>query len=59
MGDKTSARTLMKKNNVPIVPGTTTPIKSLEEAKRNRKSNWFTNYDKSICRWWWQRNAKS
>ena len=33
MGDKTSARTLMKKNNVPIVPGTTTPIKSLEEAK--------------------------
>ncbi len=34
MGEKTSARTLMKKNNVPIVPGTTEPITSLEEAKK-------------------------
>ncbi len=33
MGDKTSARKLMKKNKVPIVPGTTEPIKSVEEAK--------------------------
>lgn len=32
MGDKTSARTIMKKNNVPIVPGTTEPVKSAEEA---------------------------
>jgi len=34
MGNKTSARTLMKKNNVPIVPGTTEPIKSVEEAEK-------------------------
>ena len=33
MGDKTSARTLMQENNVPIVPGTTKPIQSIEEAK--------------------------
>jgi acetyl-CoA carboxylase biotin carboxylase subunit len=31
MGSKTAARQLMKKNNVPIVPGTTEPIKSAEE----------------------------
>lgn len=31
MGEKTSARRLMKKNNVPIVPGTVNPIKSVEE----------------------------
>jgi len=29
MGDKTSARKLMREHNVPIVPGTTTPITSL------------------------------
>lgn len=38
MGSKTAARELMKKNKVPIVPGTTTPIKSitngLDEAKK-------------------------
>ncbi|MCP5064662.1 MAG: acetyl-CoA carboxylase biotin carboxylase subunit [Ignavibacteriae bacterium] len=34
MGSKTSARTLMKKNNVPIVPGTTEPIKSVEDAEK-------------------------
>lgn len=34
MGDKTTARTLMKKNKVPIVPGTTEPIKSVEEAEK-------------------------
>ncbi len=33
MGDKTSARTLMKKNNVPIVPGTTKPITDINDAK--------------------------
>ncbi|MEE9430119.1 MAG: acetyl-CoA carboxylase biotin carboxylase subunit [Melioribacteraceae bacterium] len=33
MGNKTSARTLMKKNRVPIVPGTTEPITSVEDAK--------------------------
>ena len=33
MGNKTSARTLMQENNVPIVPGTTKPIQSIEEAK--------------------------
>ena len=32
MGDKTSARTLMKENNVSIVPGTTKPISDYEEA---------------------------
>lgn len=32
MGDKTSARTLMKENNVSIVPGTTKPITNYEEA---------------------------
>ncbi len=31
MGSKTEARTLMKKNNVPIVPGTTEPIKDVKE----------------------------
>ncbi|MBA4405808.1 pyruvate carboxylase subunit A [bacterium] len=34
MGEKTSARRLMKLNNVPIVPGTTEPIKNIEEGKR-------------------------
>ncbi len=31
MGSKTAARKLMKQNNVPIVPGTTEPIKSIDE----------------------------
>ncbi len=31
MGNKTSARTLMKSNNVPIVPGSTSSIESLKE----------------------------
>jgi acetyl-CoA carboxylase biotin carboxylase subunit len=34
MGEKTSARRLMKTNNVPIVPGTTNPIKSVDEGKK-------------------------
>ncbi len=34
MGSKTAARTLMKKNNVPIVPGTTEPVKDFDEAKK-------------------------
>ncbi len=34
MGSKTAARDLMKKHGVPIVPGTTEPIKNHEEAKR-------------------------
>ena len=33
MGEKTAARKLMQKNKVPIVPGTTEPVKSLQEAK--------------------------
>jgi len=33
MGNKTSARSLMKKNGVPIVPGTTEHIKSIIDAK--------------------------
>ncbi len=35
MGDKTSARKLMSQNNVPIVPGTTEPIASIENAKKS------------------------
>lgn len=31
MGSKTAARSLMQKNNVPIVPGTTEPIKTVSE----------------------------
>lgn len=34
MGSKTSARLLMQKNGVPIVPGSTKPIKNLSEGKR-------------------------
>ena len=34
MGSKTAARQLMKKNNVPIVPGTTEPISSVKEGLR-------------------------
>lgn len=34
MGDKTAARQLMSKSNVPIVPGTTSPITSIEEGKK-------------------------
>ncbi|PID59558.1 MAG: pyruvate carboxylase subunit A [Ignavibacteriae bacterium] len=34
MGNKTAARTLMKRNGVPIVPGTTEPINSYEGAKK-------------------------
>jgi acetyl-CoA carboxylase, biotin carboxylase subunit len=37
MGSKTAARQLMKKNGVPIVPGTTEPIKSLASAKEIAK----------------------
>lgn len=33
MGSKTAARQLMKKNNVSIVPGTTEPIKDVNEGK--------------------------
>lgn len=33
MGNKTTARTIMKQNNVPIVPGSTEAIKSYEDAK--------------------------
>ncbi len=32
MGSKTAARTLMQKNKVPIVPGTTKPVKNIDEA---------------------------
>ncbi len=32
MGEKTSARRLMKNSGVPIVPGTTEPVKTFEEA---------------------------
>ncbi|MFA7228803.1 MAG: biotin carboxylase N-terminal domain-containing protein, partial [Melioribacteraceae bacterium] len=34
MGEKTSARRLMKLNNVPIVPGTTEPLKDSGEGKK-------------------------
>jgi len=34
MGNKTAARELMKKNNVPIVPGTTEPVSSADEGKK-------------------------
>lgn len=37
MGGKTDARTLMKKNNVPIVPGTSEPIKNIVDAKKIAK----------------------
>ncbi len=33
MGEKTSARRLMKKHNLPIVPGTTEPVSNFEEGK--------------------------
>jgi acetyl-CoA/propionyl-CoA carboxylase biotin carboxyl carrier protein len=34
MGSKTRARELMKKAGVPIVPGTTEPVETIEEARR-------------------------
>lgn len=34
MGEKTSARRLMTAHNVPVVPGTVEPIKSIEEGKK-------------------------
>ncbi len=34
MGNKTTARTIMQRNNVPIVPGTTEGIKSYEDAEK-------------------------
>jgi len=34
MGEKTSARTIMKEHGVSIVPGTTEPISSINEAKK-------------------------
>lgn len=37
MGEKTSARRLMKENHVPIVPGTTESIKSSDEGKNIAK----------------------
>ena len=41
MGSKTAARNLMKQNNVPIVPGTTEPIKSVDEGIETAKSIGF------------------
>ena len=35
MGDKTSARRLMSQNYIPIVPGTTTPIISINDARKS------------------------
>ncbi|VAX18755.1 Biotin carboxylase of acetyl-CoA carboxylase [hydrothermal vent metagenome] len=35
MGDKTSARRLMTQNNVPIVPGTTEPITTIDDAMKS------------------------
>ncbi len=37
MGSKTAARQLMKKNNVPIVPGTTEPVKSAEQGMKTAR----------------------
>ncbi|MCU7494971.1 MAG: acetyl-CoA carboxylase biotin carboxylase subunit [Ignavibacteria bacterium] len=37
MGDKTEARKLMAGSEVPIVPGTTSPIDSIEEAKKTAR----------------------
>jgi len=34
MGSKTKARELMQKAGVPIVPGTTEPVETLEDAKK-------------------------
>jgi acetyl-CoA carboxylase biotin carboxylase subunit len=41
MGSKTAARRLMKQNDVPIVPGTTEPIKTVEEGISTAKKNGF------------------
>lgn len=41
MGSKTAARKLMKQNNVPIVPGTTEPIKSIDEGISTAKGIGF------------------
>ena len=41
MGSKTAARNLMRQNNVPIVPGTTEPIKSVEEGISTAKKIGF------------------
>ncbi len=37
MGEKTAARALMKKNNVPVVPGIEKPLTDIEEAKSAAK----------------------
>ncbi len=41
MGSKTAARKLMKQNNVPIVPGTIEPIKSIDEGISTAKEIGF------------------
>ncbi|MCF8240292.1 MAG: acetyl-CoA carboxylase biotin carboxylase subunit [Melioribacteraceae bacterium] len=41
MGEKTAARKIMKKNNVPIVPGTTEPINDIDEAIKIAKGIGF------------------
>jgi len=41
MGNKTAARELMQKNNIPIVPGTITPIKTLKEGISKAKDIGF------------------
>ncbi len=41
MGSKTAARKLMNQNNVPIVPGTTEPIKSIDEGISTAKDIGF------------------
>ncbi len=41
MGSKTAARALMKKNNVPIVPGSTEPIRNISEGLEYAKGIGF------------------
>ncbi len=53
MGDKITARRTMTKAGVPVVPGTTDPLKSDEDALKVIKRNWISCNDKGFCRWWW------
>lgn len=41
MGDKTRARELMKKHNVPITPGTTKPVKNAQEVLKHAREIGF------------------
>lgn len=58
MGNKAMAREIMKKADVPVVPGYEGEIESPEFALKIAKNRIPCN-SKGFLRWWWKRNKNS